>query len=130
MNSPPLAHEELVRLARFSPEDMARINECREPHTRLGFAYQLAFIRLHHRLSTKQPLEIVDEILTYVSIQIDIPATVIQAYQNQRRTIINHQQEIRAYLDLRPFGEPESALLRAFLFEEAGRLEQTGPLIK
>ena len=129
MNSPPLAHEELVRLARFSPEDMARINECREPHTRLGFAYQLAFIRLHHRLSTKQPLEIVDEILTYVSIQIDIPATVIQAYQNQRRTIINHQQEIRAYLDLRPFGEPESALLRAFLFEEAGRLEQTGPLM-
>lgn len=129
MNSPPFAHEELVRLARFSPEDMARINERREPHTRLGFAYQLAFIRLHHRLPTMQPLEMVAEILTYVSVQLDVQTTVIQAYQSQRRTIINHQQEIRAYLGLRPFGQTESNMLQVFLFEEAGRLEQTGPLM-
>lgn len=68
MNPPAFPHEELVRLAQLSPEDMAKINACREPHTRLGFAYQLAFIRLHHRFPTQQPLEIVDELLTYIHI--------------------------------------------------------------
>lgn len=129
MNSPAFSHDELVRLANFSLEDMTKINACREPHTRLGFGYQLAFIRLHHRSPVQQPLEIVDEILTYISIQLDIPATAIQSYQEQRWTISNHQQEIRTYLNLRTFGEPEIALLKAFLLEEASRLEQTGPLL-
>jgi hypothetical protein len=34
----------------------------------LGFAYQLAFVRLHHHFPAQQPLEIDDEIVTYVSV--------------------------------------------------------------
>src|SRR5690606_10230993 len=103
--------------------------ECRHPHTRLGFAYQLAFVRLANRFPAQEPLEMVDEILTYVNVQLDITLSAIQLYAQQRRTIINHQQEICDYLQLRRFSESEVAILETFLFEEACRLEQTGPLL-
>ncbi|MBI1882540.1 MAG: DUF4158 domain-containing protein, partial [Chloroflexi bacterium] len=129
MNTPVSSHEELVRRAQLSPNDLEKIHACRQAYTRLGFAYQLAFVRLNHRFPAQQPLEIMDELLTYVTVQLDLPSATIQAYQQQRRTIINHQQEIRTYLNLRSFGESEIAVLNAFLFEEACRLEQTGPLL-
>ena len=100
MNTPPLSTVDLVQTARFRSDDLVRINACREPHTRLGFGYQLAFVRLYNRLPSQQPLEIIDEILNYVGIQLDIETAVIQQYQKQRRTIINHQQEIRHYLNI------------------------------
>ena len=122
-------HQELVRVAQFTPDDLARIRECRQEHTCLGFAYQLAFVRLHHRFPAQQPLEMDDEIVTYVSVQLNIPASLIVAYQEQRRTIVNHQQELRIYLEVRRFGEAELGSLEAYLFDEACRLEQTGPLL-
>lgn len=129
MSDVAFPHPELVRVAKFSPPDLARIQECRHPHTRLGFAYQLAFVRLTNRFPAQDPLELMDEILTYVGVQVNIPPSAIQVYTQQRRTIVNHQQEICEYLQRRRFGESEVAMLEAFLFEEAGRLEQTGPLL-
>jgi hypothetical protein len=123
------SHPELVRIAKFSSGDIERIQQCRHPHTRLGFAYQMAFVRLANRLPAQQPLEIVDEIVSYVSVQLGISPAAIQAYAQQRRTLVNHQQEICDCLCLRRFGDTEVALLEAFLFEEACRLEQTGPLL-
>jgi hypothetical protein len=61
MNTPVSSHEELVRRVQLSPNDLEKILECRQAHTRLGFAYQLAFVRLNHRFPAQQPLEIVDE---------------------------------------------------------------------
>ena len=127
MSDMAFSHPELVRIAKFSPTDQTRIHECRHPHTRLGFAYQLAFVRLANRFPAQEPLEMVEEIATYVSVQLDISPSAIQVYAQQRRTIINHQQELCEYLQRRRFGESEVAMLDAFLFEEAGRLEQTGP---
>lgn len=129
MSTPAFSHDELVRVAKFSPDDLVKIDMCRESHTRLGFGYQLAFIRLQNRIPMQQPLEIVEEILTYVGVQLDLTTTIIQQYQKQRRTVINHQQEICAYLNLRPLGDAEIALLNTFLFDEACRLEQIGPLL-
>jgi TnpA family transposase len=129
MSAVSFSQPELIHIAKFSPADLARIQECRHAHTRLGFAYQLAFVRLTNRLPAQEPLELMDEILTYVGIQIDIPPAAIHLYTQQRRTIVNHQQEICDYLQRRRFGEAEIAMLEAFLFEEACRLEQTGPLL-
>jgi len=123
------SHPELVRIAKFSAGDLERIQQCRHSHTRLGFAYQMAFVRLTSRFPTQHSLEVVDEILTYVSVQLGVPPAEIQAYAQQRRTIVNHQQEICDYLSLRRFGDNEVTLLEAFLFEAACRLEQTGPLL-
>ena len=129
MKSQSYSHQDLVRIAKFTPDDFARIRECRQDHTRLGFAYQLAFVRLYHRFPSQQPLEIDDEIVTYASVQLDIPSSRMIPYQEQRRTIINHQKELRSYLGVRRFGEAELEALEAYLFDEASRLEQTSPLL-
>lgn len=129
MSAVVFSHPELVRIAKFSAGDLEKIQQCRHPHTRLGFAYQIAFVRVANRFPAQQPLETVDEIVSYVSVQLGIPPAALQEYAQQRRTIVNHQQEICDYLCLRRCGDTEVALLEAFLFEEACRLEQTGPLL-
>ena len=50
-----------------------------------GFAYQIAFVRLAHRFPLQQPLEIVDELLTYVGVQLDIPAERSKHINNVNR---------------------------------------------
>jgi len=123
------SHEEIVREAKFSPEDMIEIKRRRRDHTCLGFAYQLAFVRLAHRFPAQQPLEIVDELLTYVGVQLDVPTENIKAYQQRQPTITEQRLAVLDYLGLHRFGESEIKLLEEFLFEEACRLEQTGPLM-
>ena len=81
MSAVRFSHEEIVREAKFSPEDMTEIKKRRRDHTCLGFAYQLAFVRLANRFPVQQPLEIVDELLTYVGVQLDVPTENIKAYQ-------------------------------------------------
>lgn len=93
------SRQELVDRARLSAEDLKRVQMCRYQHTRLGFAYQLGFVRLHHRLPLQEPLEMVEELLTYVSVQVNIPDSAIGRYLEQPRTIITHQQEICDYLE-------------------------------
>lgn len=129
MSTVRFSHEEIVREAKFSTEDMAEIQKRRRDNNRLGFAYQLAFVRLAHRFPEQQPLEIVDELLTYVSIQVSIPLAVIEVYQQRQQTLAEHRSTILDYLGLRRFGESEIKMLEEFLFEEACRLEQTGPLM-
>lgn len=81
MKSYTYSHQDLVRLAQFTPDDLARIHACRQEHTRLGFAYQLAFVRLYHRFPIQQPLEMDNEIVTYVSVQLDSPVSLMATYQ-------------------------------------------------
>ena len=129
MNMYNFSRQDLARLARLNTEDLEQVRTRRYQHTRLGFAYQLSFVRLHDRLPLQEPLEMVDELLMYVSVQVNIPDSAIEPYLEQPRTIIAHQQIICDYLELRRFGEDAVVLLEAFLFEEACRLEQTGPLL-
>ena len=129
MSESAFSHEELLRDARFKPEDIAEIHQRRRDNNRLGFAYQLAFVRLTNRLPAQQPLEILDELLTYVAVQLDIPASAIAEYQQRRQTIVEHGGAVVDYLGLRTFGEAEIQALTPFLFDEACRLEQTGPLL-
>ncbi|MFQ5856019.1 MAG: Tn3 family transposase [Anaerolineae bacterium] len=129
MNPLDFSHEQLLRVARLSSEDMAEINQRRRPHNRLGFAYQIAFVRLNNRFPTQQTFEVEDEILTFVSVQLDIPSHLIQSYAQRQPTLSEHQDRICAYLKLRRFGDSEKDALKQYLFEEACRLEQAGPLL-
>jgi hypothetical protein len=101
------SHEEIVREGKFSSEEMAEIAKRRRDNNRLGFAYQLAFVRLVHRFLEQQPLEIVDELILYVGIQLDIPAEAIEMYQQRQQTLAEHRSAILNYLGLRRFGESE-----------------------
>ena len=71
----------------------------------------------------------VEELLIYVSVQLDMPVEIVEEYKQRRQTLAEHRVEILEYLGVRRFGEAESQFLEQFLFEEASRLEPTGPLL-
>jgi hypothetical protein len=48
---------------------MNEVAKCRRDHNRLGFAYQIGFARLFNRFPAQQPLEINDELLSFVALQ-------------------------------------------------------------
>ena len=111
--------DQLVQVADLSEADLAVINECRRPQNRLGFAYQLAFVRLFNRFPAQAPFEPLDDIVTYLSLQLDIPADVIAQYQKRRQTIAEHRRHIQEYLQLKPFHPEGVPLLAGFLYQEA-----------
>jgi TnpA family transposase len=129
MKNSPYAHAQLLAAAHLTPEDIQEIHQRRRPHNRLGCAYQLAFVRLTNRFPTQQPFELDEELLTFVSVQLTLPPQLIQVYSQRQSTLSEHQESIRTYLKLRRFAEAEVQLLEQFLFDEACRLEQTGPLL-
>ena len=113
--------------AQFSAEDVACIMQCRGAHNRLGFAYQLAFVRLRGRFPAQEPLEIEEDILTFASVQLGVDIENSQQYGSRQQTVSEHQEAIRDYLGLRPF-HVAIADVESFLFKEACRLEQTAAL--
>ncbi|MCB0016189.1 MAG: Tn3 family transposase [Anaerolineales bacterium] len=121
--------EQIVARAQFSADDLAEIHKRRRDNNRLGFAYHLAFVRLANRFPVQQPLEVVDDLLAFVSIQLNIDAAVIATYEQRQQTMAEHRAALLVYLQLRRFEAEETSQLEAYLFAEACRLEQTGPLL-
>ena len=65
MSAVAFPHPELVRAAKLSPTDLERTQQCRHLHTRLGFAYQLAFVRLAIRSPAQEPLEMGPDVIFF-----------------------------------------------------------------
>lgn len=123
------SHEHLVNIAQFNSEDVVQVNQCRRQHNKLGFGYQLAFVKLLNRFPNYSPFELLDSVLSFTSIQLSIPPESIQPYTQRRQTIDEHRERIRHYLGLRKFGEAILNDVKQFVFEEACRLEQTPALL-
>ena len=121
--------DQLVSLSQISTEEMNEINQCRRDHNRLGYGYQLSFVKITNRFPVQQPLEISEDILNYVSVQLSVSVGLIDFYKKRQQTISEHQDQIREYLNLRRYGDEAQTELRDFLFEEACRLEQTNALL-
>jgi Domain of unknown function (DUF4158) len=122
------SRERLIAQATLTPEDLEQVEERRRDYNRLGFAYQIAFVRLTNRFPAQHPFEVVDELLAFTGAQLGIDPDRIDWYCQRQQTISEHQIRIRDYLRLRPFGPGECDLLEQFLFEECCRLEQTAAL--
>ena len=108
---------------------MNEVAKCRRDHNRLGFAYQIGFARLFNRFPAQQPLEINDELLSFVAVQMNIDSERISDYASWQHTVSEHQARIQQYLGLRPFDLDENNALERFAFEESCRLEQTALLL-
>jgi len=106
-----------------------QLGKCRRPHNLLGFAYQLAFIRLFDRFPQQQPFELLEELVCFSAAQLRLDARRIELYRKRQPTISEHQQTISGYLRLRAFDDAEAAQLEQFLFEESCRLEQASALM-
>jgi hypothetical protein len=100
----------------------------RRPHNRLGFAYQVAFVRLFDRFPQEQPFELLEELVCFSAAQLGLDAGLIELYCKRPPTISEHRQTIADYLRLRPFDDAAVTQLEQFLFEEACRLKQAAAL--
>jgi hypothetical protein len=74
----------------FSTQDVARIMACRGAHNRLGFAYQLAFVRSINRFPAQAPLEIEVNILIFASVQLRMEIQDDWPYGNRQKTVSEH----------------------------------------
>ena len=91
----------LIRDATCLKADRREIALRRGPHNRLGFAYQVAFVRVLGRFPQQAPLEIDGEILRFAALQLGADAETIHAYAGRQQTVSAHQQRIGQYLRLR-----------------------------
>jgi hypothetical protein len=93
---------QMVREATLTEDDLAEIAKCRRDQNRLGFAYQIGFVRLFSRFPAQQPLEVCDELLRFVSLQVGIDEKRIADYAPWQHTTSEHQKRIRDYFKLVP----------------------------
>ena len=96
-------HEQLISIAKITSKDMELIRQCRWQHNKLGFGYQLCFVRLLNRFPSQYVFEVLEDLLNYMSTQLNIPYEAIQIYTQRRQTIDEHQQRISEYLGLSRF---------------------------
>ena len=128
-HSVDVSRPRLIRDATFLEADRREIALRRGPHNRLGFAYQVAFVRVLGRFPQQAPLEIDGEILRFAALQLGADAETIHAYERRQQTVSEHQQRIGEYLRLRTFDTAVGERLARFLEDEALRLDRTASLL-
>ena len=119
----------MIRDASLTEADLVEVAKCRRDHNRLGFAYQMGFVRLFNRFPVQRPLEMCDELLSFVATQLNIDTTGIDGYASRQHTVSDHQTRIRDYMKLVVFDSEHADALERFVFEESCRLEQTASLL-
>ena len=129
VSDPDVSRPRLIRDASFLDADRREIALRRGRHNQLGFAYQVAFVRVLGRFPHQAPLEIDGEILRFAALQLGAAAETIHAYAGRQQTVSDHQQRIGEYLRLGAFDAAGSDRLARFLEDEARRLERTASLL-
>jgi len=128
MTTKDYSRKKLIELATLTEQDIEQANQCRRSHNRLGFGYQIGFVRLENRFPVQQPFEIDDELLTYTGVQLSLDTSEIHKYTSRQQTISEHQIRIRRYLNLKEFVDVDISPIKQFIFEQSCRLEQTSAL--
>ena len=122
----------VARQAQLTEADHALVERCRLDHTRLGLAYQIAFVRLTGRLPRQQPLEVEEDLLRYVAGQLgleDRTGDLVARYAARRPTVSAHADEVQRHLEVRSFVPADRAALREHLLEEAAHIEHPAGLV-
>lgn len=100
----PTERDDLARLYTFEPTDIDLIRLRREDRNRLGIGLQLALFR-HPGATLAQVLNRVprlpEELLSFLSEQLGIPAEAIADYATREQTMTDHARELAAAFGLR-----------------------------
>ena len=116
-NKRSYSRKQLAEKASLTDEDLVHINQCRRPYNRLGFGYQVGFVRLLNRFPAQQPFELIDELVVFTVVQLRIETDIISKYAERQQTVSQHQERIRNYLGLKRLAD-EHATLNDFIFDE------------
>jgi hypothetical protein len=88
-------------------DERARKRGRSHPHTRLGLAYQIAFVRVAGRLPKQKPFEVAPELLRYVAGRLDLDTDLIERYAERQPTVSSHADLAAGHLGYRPFDGAE-----------------------
>lgn len=113
----------LIEYGTLNEQDLKLIQQCRSEYNKLGFAYQLIFVRLLNKVPCQSPLEIIEEIVIYASMQLLLDDSHMDAYSVSRQKISAHQKTIINYLQLTTFNDQTQELLKDFIFQQALQFE-------
>jgi hypothetical protein len=128
MLKPHFTQEQLVQIARLSDEDIEYLNSCRGAQNKIGSAYQICYVKLFNYFPAQSSFEILEELATYVAMQVGISREQLQRYALRQPTISVHQEQIRHFLGLKPFTPTAGQELRDYLFEQALQIQETESL--
>ncbi len=96
---------EILALGKLSKADMRVIRLCRTPENKLGFGYQLAFVKTRNYFPKQNSFDIDPAILDFVSYQLNFPGELISQYQRRRSVIQDHQNKIKQHLNLQEYDD-------------------------
>ena len=105
MRDKAFSRQSLIEYGRLNQLDIVQINQCRGKHNKLGFAYQLIFVKLLNHFPQLTPFEIVEEIAIYSAAQLVIDLEEIQLYQKNTTKIAEHRKQIISYLKVTKFND-------------------------
>lgn len=123
MNNLHFTQEQLAKVARLSDEDMTLINNCRGEHNKLGCGYQLCYVKLFNRLPVQGSFTPVEELATFVAVQLDLPVELLSRYAAQKANFFRHQEDICAYLGVGRYDQTAAAQLRDYVFQQAQQIQ-------
>ncbi len=99
----PDSQDELIRQYTLSESDLSMIRQRRGDANRLGFAVQLCLLRFPGQgLLTNATIQ--ESLLQWIGQQLRIDPTCWPKYSEREETRREHLLELRAYLDMEPFG--------------------------
>lgn len=108
MNNLHFTQEQLTRVAKLTDEDMVLVKTCRGQHNKLGCAYQLCYVKLFNRLPAQSPFVAIEELATFVAVQLDIPVDRLIDYASRQVTFSRQQEIIRGHLQVEKLHELRS----------------------
>ena len=123
MTDKNFSQQSLVEYGTLKNTDIQAVNRCRNDYNKLGFGYQVAFVKLFNYFPKIVPFEAIEEIAIFVGLQIKVDSKKIEEYSKNRFKIIEHQQEITNYLCLVKFNTENELKIKEYIYNEALRLE-------
>jgi len=115
---PPTDARAIVRHYTFSLDDMALIRQRRRAANRLGFAVNLAYLRLPGRVLGIEEIPPAD-MLAYIAKQITCEPASFDVYAQRGETRREHLGELQAYLDVRSFQRDDKRAIAHVAVEQA-----------
>ena len=125
----PYTRQQLAAKATLTEPELAEADRCRGEHNKLGFGYQLGFVKLTGRLPFQEAPERIEELLLFIAAQLGSSAELFAEYQRHQGTVRRHQARIRQHLNVRRLDESDLEGVASFIFEQACHLEHSSALL-
>jgi len=81
------SRRELAQRATLTEPELEEVMRLRGPHNRLGFAYQLGFVRLLNRLPAQMPFEVFDDLVLFTALQLRLDPSLIEKPRSRRSAL-------------------------------------------